>query len=132
MLFKVLYLTTLVLFVLSIQQLIVRFWAKRDGFRPVVHNLDDFGPVLLSNRWGSVAINNRGAWQRTVTITLFRSYIHLKLLGVFGGGELLIPLQAASYSFSSWMRGELVDIMVYGQTYRFGRDMPKIVKQHYC
>ena len=130
MLFQVLLIAVPFLLVFSTQFVVVRFWAKKDGFKPITYNLRDFGPVLLTNRWGSVGINKR-AWGRTVTITLFRQHIHLKLAAYLGGGELVIPLQGAIYSFSRWRRGDLVNIQVDRKTYQFGGPIPKAVKQHY-
>lgn len=132
MLLKVVLIAAPFLFVCSIQQIVVRLLARKDGFQPINYNLQDVGPALISYRWGSVVINKGTRWGRVVTITLFKRHIHLKLMALFGGGELIIPLQGASYSFSRWIRGELVDITIDGKTYRFGGSITQAVKQHYC
>lgn len=116
----------------AIHQLVVRLMARRDGFRPIKHNLKRLGPVLMAYRWGSVRIGSSTRWGRTVNVTLFRSHIHLRLIKFFGGGELLIPLDYASYSFSHWIHGELVDITVNGKTYTFGQKIAEMAKKYYC
>lgn len=116
----------------AIHQLVVRFIARRNGFRPIKHDLKRFGPVLATYRWGSVRIGSSSRWGRTVNVTLFSNHIHLRLNKFFGGGEILIPLDYASYSFSHWIHGEVVDITVNGKTYAFGRDIAKMAKQYYC
>lgn len=116
----------------AIHQGVVRLIARRDGFRPIKHDLKRLGPVLAAYRWGSVRIGPSSRWGRTVNVTLFKNHIHLRLIKFLGGGEILIPLDYASYSFSHWMHGEVVDITVNGKTYAFGRDIAKIAKQYYC
>lgn len=113
-------------------QLAVRLMARRDGFRPIKHDLKRLGPVLATYRWGSVRIGASSRWGRTVNVTLFSNHIHLKLIKFFGGGEILIPLDYASYSFSHWIHGEVVDINVNGKIYAFGKNIAKIARQYYC
>ncbi|MBE9032542.1 hypothetical protein IQ266_22645 [filamentous cyanobacterium LEGE 11480] len=115
----------------AIQHLVIRFIARRNGFKPVTHDLSGLGPVLFRQRWGSVRIGKTTSWGRSVTITAFQDYLHLRLNPLMGGGELLLPLQSAEYEFSRWMRGELVDIAIDGKTYLFGKKIVQIVKQHY-
>lgn len=121
-----------VLAFIAVQCLVMRLVARREGFKPVTYNLSELGPIIQTYRWGSVQIGKSARWGRAVTITLFHKHIHLKMNKGFGGGEILLPLESAEYSFSSWMNDEVVSIAIHGKTYVFGKKVTKIVKQHYC
>jgi hypothetical protein len=87
--------------------------------------------VLFTYRWGSVRIGLT-RWGRNVRITGYKDHIHLKLMALFGGGEILLPLTEAEFSFSRGLYGEVVDVTIGGKTFGFGRDVAKMIRQHYC
>lgn len=110
---------------------VMRFFARRAGFRKT----DDYpiymGAELFFYRWGSV----RTGWTvygRNVRITGYENFIHLKLMAFFGGGEMLLPMRDAQFEFSQGLYGEVVDVCIGDRRYGFGRDVAKMVRLHYC
>lgn len=120
----------LFLFMLVMQQCAVRVLARIDGFKSTRYNLSTLGPILHFWRWGSVCITG-WAWGRTVKITAFQHHIHLKLISFMGGGEILLPLENATYSFSSTIRGEIVKITLAPKVYTLGAGVAKLVREQY-
>lgn len=109
---------------------LLRFLAKRNGFRKMEIDHESMGPVLFFYRWGSVRIGGP-VYGRNVRITGYKDYIHLKLMWFFGGGEILLPMKDASFEFSSNLWGIQVDVTVDGEEYGFGRNVAAMVKKHY-
>ncbi|GBC60965.1 hypothetical protein DENIS_1925 [Desulfonema ishimotonii] len=110
--------------------LILGFLARRSGFRKTETTPGSMGPVLFFYKWGSVRIG-AARYGRNVRITAYKKFIHLRLMRLFGGGEILLPMKNAKFSFSRGLYGEVVDIEIGEKTYGFGRDVAKMVRKHY-
>lgn len=121
----------LIILVFIVGNIVVRFLARRAGFRHAHLNLQRLGPAVFLFKWGSVRIG-MCRYGRNVRITGYKDFIHLRLMRLFGGGEMLLPMKNADFKFSHWRYGEVVDVIIDGKAYGFGRDVAKMVKKYYC